>query len=177
MTAALASASLLAAGCGGVSSSNPGPSAASFTAAAFRYASCMRQHGLSNFPDPSMTDHNGQQVGYLAPSNSLVASPAFNSANNDCQRILLPDLDTTQAAAERAAREQHMLAFAKCIRRHGVPDFPDPTTQGQLTQQMIASTGTDLQAPAVLAAAKACLPAADGTITARQLQQATNTGK
>ena len=177
LTAALATASLLAAGCGRGSSSNPGPSAASFTAAAFRYASCIRHQGLPSFPDPSMTDHNGQQVGYFARPSSLVASLAFTSANNACQAILLPDLDTAQAAVARSAREQHMLAFAKCIRGHGVPTFPDPTTQGQLTDQMIASAGIDLQAPAVLTAAKACLPAADGTITAQQVQQAINAGQ
>jgi hypothetical protein len=177
LTAALVSAALLAAGCGGTSSSNPGPSAASFTAAAFRYASCMRQHGLSSFADPSMTDHNGQNVGYFATPGSLVASPTFKRANKVCQGILLPDLDTNQAAAAGAAREQHMLAFAKCIRGHRVPRFPDPTTQGQLTQRMINRAGIDLQAPAVLAAARACLPAADGAITAQQVQQAINAGQ
>ena len=177
LTAALASAALLAAGCGGGSSSTPGPSAASFTAAAFRYASCMRHHGLSSFPDPSMTDHNGQKVGYFATPSSLAASPAFKSANKACQAILLPELDTAQAAAARTAREQHMLAFARCIRGHGVSRFPDPTTQGQLTQQMIASAGVDLQAPAVFAATKACLPAADGAITAQQLERAVNAGQ
>ena len=116
-------------------------------------------------------------MGYFATPSPLAASPAFKNANKACQRIPLPDLDTAQAAAARAAREQHMLTFAKCIRGHGVPDFPDPTAQGQLTQQMIASAGIDLHASAVLAAAKACLPAADGTITARQVQQAINAGQ
>jgi hypothetical protein len=133
--------------------------------------------GLSSFPDPSMTDHNGQNVGYFATPSSLVTSPTFKSANKACQGILLPDLDTTQAVAAQAARKQHMLAFAKCVRGHGVPRFPDPTTQGWLTQQIIASAGIDLQAPAVLAAAKACLPAADGAITPQQVQQAINAGQ
>jgi hypothetical protein len=26
------------------------------------YSSCMRDHELSSFPDPTMTDHDGQQV-------------------------------------------------------------------------------------------------------------------
>lgn len=176
LAAALASTSLLAAGCGG-SSPGPGPSAASFTAAAFRYASCIRQHGLPTFPDPSMTDHNGQTVGYLATPDSVIASPAFKSANKACQGILLPNLDTAQAAVERAAKEQHMLAFAKCMRGRGVSRFPDPTLQGQLTQQMITSAGIDVQAPAVSAAAKACLPAADGAITAQQLEHAIAPGQ
>jgi hypothetical protein len=133
----------------------------------------MRGHGLASFPDPAMTDHNGQQVAYLATPSALVASPAFKTANKTCQRILLPDLDTAQAAAERATRQQHILAFATCMRRNDVANFPDPNTEGQLTQQMIASAGVDLQAPAVSAAAKKCLPAADGAITAQQVERAT----
>jgi len=47
---------LLVAGCG---SSSPDTSMigspASFSAAAFKYSSCMRDHGLSSFPDPTMT--------------------------------------------------------------------------------------------------------------------------
>ena len=27
----------------------------------------MRNHGVSNFPNPTLTDHNGQAVAYIAP--------------------------------------------------------------------------------------------------------------
>jgi hypothetical protein len=172
LTALIASIALVVAGCGAGSSSNgPGPSPATFTAAAFRYASCMRDHGLSSFPDPAMTDHNGQQVAYLDTPNSLVASPAFKIANKACQGILTPVLDTAQAVAARAAREQHMLAFAMCMRKHGVPGFPDPTSQDQLTQQMITSAGIELRTPGV-SAAKTCLPSADGLISAQWVERA-----
>lgn len=171
--AAIAGIALVVAGCGGGSSSTgPGPSPATFTAAAFKYAGCMRDHGLPSFPDPSMTDHNGQQVAYLGTSDSVKASPAFKTADKLCQKILAPTLDTAQNPAGQAAREQHMVAFAKCMRSHGVPSFPDPTTQGQLTQQMITSAGVDLHAPAVFAAAKTCLPSAAGAISAQQVESA-----
>lgn len=171
--AAIACIALVVAGCGGGSSSpGPGPSPATFTAAAFKYAGCMRDHGLPNFPDPSVTDHNGQPVAYLGTSDALRASPAFKTADKACQKILAPTLDTAQNPAEQAAREQHMIAFAKCMRSHGVPGFPDPTTQGQLTQQMITGAGVDLHAPAVFAAAKACLPSAGGAISAQQVESA-----
>jgi hypothetical protein len=169
----IASVALLAAGCGSSSPGGPNTgSPASFTTAAFKFASCMRDHGLSSFPDPSMTDHDGQQVAYLPTPDSLMASPAFKVANTVCQKILTPYIDTTPNLAAQATREQHLAAFAKCMRSHGVPSFPDPTNQGQLTQQMITNAGVDLTAPAVLAAAKACLPAAGGAISAQQLQSA-----
>ncbi|MGO9901218.1 MAG: hypothetical protein ACLP0J_16340 [Solirubrobacteraceae bacterium] len=66
LAAAIAGLALLDAGCGASSPNNPNArSRASFTAAAFKYSSCMRDHGLSSFPDPTMTDHDGQQVAYL----------------------------------------------------------------------------------------------------------------
>jgi hypothetical protein len=171
--AAIASVALLAAGCGASSPAGPtAASPASFTTAAFKYASCIRDHGLSSFPDPSMTDHDGQQVAYLATPSSLVASPAFKTANTVCQKILTPVLDTTPNLAAQATREQHLAAFAKCMRSHGVPGFPDPTSQGQLTQEMIASAGADLSSPAVLNAVKTCLPAAGGEISAQQVESA-----
>ncbi len=56
--------------------------------------------------------------------------------------------------------------------RHGVSAFPDPGSQGQLSPQMIAAAGVDLQAPAVFAAAKLCLASADGAITPQELERA-----
>jgi hypothetical protein len=167
------SVGLLAAGCGaGGAPSGPGPSAATFTVAAFKYARCMRGDGVTGFPDPSMTDHNGQRVAYLATSSSLAASPAFKHANKVCQRILTPTLDTTPNLAAKATRAAHLAAFAMCMRGRGVSAFPDPNAQGQLSAQMIAAAGVDLQAPAVFAAAKRCLASADGAITGQEIERA-----
>jgi hypothetical protein len=167
------SVGLLVAGCGaGGAPSGPGPSPATFTAAAFKYARCMRGDGVTGFPDPSMTDHDGQQVAYLATSNSLIASPAFKRANKLCQRILTPTLDTTQNLAAKTTRAQHIAAFARCMRSHGVSAFPDPNSQGELSLQMIQSAGVDLQAPDVVDAARACLASADGSITVPEIEHA-----
>jgi len=175
MAAAIASLALLAAGCGSSSPASPNTgSAASFTAAAFKYSSCMRNHGLPSFPDPTMTDHNGQQVAYLTATIPIDPSPAFKSAQNACRGILPTPNNTspTQLAAQQNAREQHILAFAKCLRSHGIPDFPDPTSQGQPTLEMVNAAGVDLHAPAVLNGAKACLGTTDGAITAADVQRA-----
>jgi hypothetical protein len=48
----------------------------------------MRDHGVSNFPNPTLTDHNGQSVAYIAPPNAVVTSPSYTSANKACARIL-----------------------------------------------------------------------------------------
>ena len=175
LAAAIASLALLAAGCGTSSPANStAGSPASFTAAAFKYSSCMRDHGLASFPDPMMTDHDGQQVAYLTATIPVDPSPAFNSAQNDCRGILPSPINVspTQLAQQRQTREQHLLAFAKCLRKHGIPDFPDPTSQAQLTLEMINAAGVDLHTPTVLTAAKTCLGTTHGTITAADVQRA-----
>jgi hypothetical protein len=175
LAAAIASLALLAAGCGASSPNNPDArSTASFTAAAFNYSSCMRDHGLSNFPDPTMTDHDGQQVAYLTATIPVDPSPPFKSAQNACRGILPPPIDTspTQLAQQRQTRKQHLLAFATCLRSHGISDFPDPTSQGQLTLEMVNAARVDLHAPTVLTAAKTCLGTTDGAITAADVQHA-----
>ena len=58
-----------------------------------------------------------------------------------------------------------MLAFARCLRSHGFPSFPDPTSSGELTHEMLASAGIDLHQPAVLQAADACVSVTHGVIT------------
>jgi len=171
-TVAVAGAALALAGCGAGSPVAPSVSSAqAFTAATYAFAACMRDHGLPTFPDPSMTDHNGQQVAYLAPTDAMVASPSYEQANRACQAIL-PIAAMTRNNQSLSDREEHMLAFARCMRNRDVPNFPDPTAQGQLTLQMLGSAGVNLHAPAVISAAKSCLPSADGAITAQQLQQA-----
>ena len=58
-----------------------------------------------------------------------------------------------------------MLAFARCIRSHGFPSFPDPTSSGELTHEMLANAGINLHQPAVLQAADACVGVTHGVIT------------
>jgi hypothetical protein len=173
--AAIASLALLAAGCRSSSPASPNAaSPASFTTAAFKYSRCMRDHGLPSFPDPTMTHHDGQQVAYLTATTPIDPSPAFETAQNACRGILPPPINAspTQLAQQRDTGEQHLLAFAKCLRNHGVPDFPDPNSQGQLTLEMVNAAGVDLHAPTVLTAAKTCLGTTDGAITAADVQRA-----
>ena len=47
------------------------------------------------------------------------------------------------------------LTFARCIRSHRLPSFPDPTSSGELTHQMVANAGISMRQPAVLQAGDA----------------------
>jgi hypothetical protein len=48
---------------------------------------------------------------------------------------------------------------------HGFPSFPDPTSSGQVTHEMLANAGIDLHQPALLQAADACVSVTDAILT------------
>jgi hypothetical protein len=58
-----------------------------------------------------------------------------------------------------------MRAFAQCMRSHGFPSFPDPTSTGLVSREMLANAGINLHQPAVLPAADACVSVTHGVIT------------
>jgi hypothetical protein len=84
------------------------------------FANCMRSHGVPSFPDPS-TGGGGVN---LAGTGISPQSPAFRSA-----RLACAHLAPRGAGGIRSTEGQFLAAvrFAKCMRVHGFPDFPDPT--------------------------------------------------
>jgi hypothetical protein len=173
---AIIAVALLAAACGS-SPSSPGTSSSSSNspaAAAFKFASCMRDHGVANFPDPQVTTTpGGGSVGVRqAVPASTGLSPKFKAAQNACKAILPPP--GSSGHGHQGPSKQVFLAFARCLRSHGMSDFPDPNAQGQLTLQMISAAGVDLKAPSFLTAAKACVGVTHGQITLGLVAQAIN---
>jgi hypothetical protein len=183
--AALTGLALLVAGCGGVSPTTTTTGAAAgngppkeIAGSAYRYSACMRNHGVTNFPDPKVhisSSGGSTQVAVMIPAGEA-NSPQFNAARTACQGIL-PAPSKSDLAAQAQQQEIHkrdLLAFAHCLRNHGVRGFPDPSSQGQLTLQMVQSAGIDLTAPFVRTAALACVPASNGSITRAAVLQATS---
>jgi hypothetical protein len=160
LTAVIAAAavSLLSAGCSGGSSTIAATTTKQNVTLA--YARCMHSHGLPNFPDPNSSGE--------IPKDQLIAldpsSPQFQAAQRACARIY-PYRGPGQNSAQGPAHTAEMLAFARCIRSHGFPNFPDPTRSGQLTHEMVASAGINLHQPAVLQAGDACVSVTHGIIT------------
>lgn len=175
---AAALSALLVAACGsGRQPTVPSSTPKSGIQAAYRFSDCMRQHGVSNFPDPTVVvNQPGHQAIGLKVTPAITGSPAFKSAQKDCQGILPASASPAQLAAQEHFRALHLLAFARCIRAHGVSGFPDPTGQGQLSLAMVQAAGVDLHAPNVIAAARACVPASGGLITQAAVSQATGGG-
>jgi hypothetical protein len=94
---------------------------------------CMRANGLTNFPDPSAGPSGSVGFAGIATSPGeasltvdgiTFAGPALKTAEKACRVFLPPSgpLPKPSASQLRVA-----LAFARCMRSHGVPNFPDPT--------------------------------------------------
>jgi hypothetical protein len=79
----------------------------------------MRSYGVSNFPDPSP---GGPSV---IPNSINPNAPAFLSAQKACAKFLGGDRSPGRASASEKVA---LLNLARCMRAHGVANFPDPTT-------------------------------------------------
>jgi hypothetical protein len=115
---------------------------------ALSYAECMRTHGVPDFPDPVQSSHSFS-FNPKADSNS----PRFSSANNACKR-LLPNDGGPPTAAQIAAETTKLLKYARCMRTHGVPGFPDPTVKPGLFG--FSLRGVEPNSAQFQAAQKAC---------------------
>jgi hypothetical protein len=167
-TVVVALLSLLAAGCGGGGSPGVASIASSTTTAtttaessALAYSGCMRAHGVPHFPDPAGGGATTKQAAIRAFRE--VSDSQVLTAQTACRR-LQPN-GGQLSRAQLAQRLGDMLAFARCIRMHGVQSFPDPTSSGELTHEMLASAGIDVHQPALLQAADACVGVTHGALT------------
>ncbi|MGO9898161.1 MAG: hypothetical protein ACLP0J_00355, partial [Solirubrobacteraceae bacterium] len=113
---------------GTATNTSAGQSSDASSSKTLEFASCMRSHGVSNFPDPTggRLPLQIQQTPNSTTVNGVeVNGPAFQSAMQAC-RSYMPNVGTLSAA--QTAKSQ-ALAMSRCMRSHGVPNFPDPKTQ------------------------------------------------
>ena len=122
----------------------------------------MRSHGVSTFPDPA--PGGGFNLRALGGEAN---SPAFISAQTGCAK--LQPGGSRRPLPFTGEQEQQIVAKARCIRTHGVPNLPDPTMVGPGTfGEPYLPPGWNLKAPAVVNALNACahvgitIPSPDG---------------
>jgi hypothetical protein len=171
---AVAAVSLLAAGCGGSSSTTAATTTTPTQNGALAYAACMRSHGVSKFPDPTGSGEIHKQA--VVSALQAVGNSQAEAAQTACIHVNGGGPGTGQSAAQSQARTAAMLAFAQCMRRRGFANFPDPTSQGQLSPQMVTTAGIDLHQPAVLKAGLACASVTHGVLTRAAVERAVNGG-
>jgi hypothetical protein len=122
---ATVAAALVATACSGTPPSSHSGAATNTAVSASKervYASCMRSHGVANFPDPASSGgFNKATLAQLAASNSQ-----YRAANQSCGH-LLPAGNSRRTPAQERQEWSGMLRFARCLRSHGVASWPDPT--------------------------------------------------
>src|SRR5215467_8009922 len=154
---AVASFSLLAAGCGSGGSAGVASVASSTTAATtttqnatpqlVAFSRCMRSHGVPNFPDPQRVSGRSLK---LTVHQLAASDPRFPEAERACEH-LLPNGGSGPEETAQQARTQlaDALSFA--------------TVQAQ---------GIDVHSPAFLRVVQACLPASHGGLTLAKVREA-----
>ena len=159
ITFAAVSVAVAVAACG--SSARPSSSGRSSSyPQRLEFVVCMRSHGVPNLPDPSASgtapsgSYNSFE-GIVIPTTINMQSPAFLSAEHTCAS-LLPGAGGPKPAIPESVKLQ-ALANAQCMRKHGVPNFPDPVfpSSGGIAIQ-VGGPGDDPQSPAFQAAEKVC---------------------
>jgi hypothetical protein len=123
---ALTASVALISACGSSAPAGTGSSGGISTATklenAVKFAECMRNNGVSGFPDPAAS--GALTIDGVINGSSLDPnSTAWKTAIGACK-----DLEPSGFTGHpRSAREQKgAFKFAQCIRENGVSDFPDP---------------------------------------------------
>ena len=111
-----------------------------------RYARCMREHGMTWYPDP--VDAAGNLGKAKPPAD--VDKTKLTAAQDAC-RPYSSGTDGPQPAS--AADKAKMLAFATCMRANGLPTFPDPEKEGGFS---LGGTGLNPTSATFQAAQKKC---------------------
>jgi hypothetical protein len=136
------------------SSTKPSSSSAQVTEA-LAFVNCMRSRGVSAYPDPSSTG--------VVPKVSLqqlgISSTVFRTAQTACQHLFPNSGQSSQASNQQMLNA--MYEFARCIRSHGVPNWPDPLAESDPGQPGTPGfprnmPGINSNSPVVVSAQKAC---------------------
>lgn len=100
---------------------------------AVKFAECMRNNGVGDFPDPNA---QGEFV-----YGASVSPAVFDTAVKACKALQPPGTLSSKRGPEQQTAS---LKFAQCMRDNGVKDFPDPINgQPLVDTNRIPSTATN----------------------------------
>jgi hypothetical protein len=79
----------------------------------------------------------------LAPIAVLLAACNGGSSGASVARLsaTATSTGTTSSSPAASAQGNEVLAFARCMRAHGLPNFPDPTSGGVFDKSKLQQTG------------------------------------
>jgi hypothetical protein len=116
----------------------------------------MRSHGVTNFPDPTISGNRATIQLNGGPGTGLDPnSPQMQSAQSACQHLL--PKGGQPSPQQRAKAQDAAVHFAQCMRAHGI-NVPDPqvSTNGGLSIKVGPGQGTDPNSPQFQSAQSAC---------------------
>jgi hypothetical protein len=124
-----------------------GPITTSELKAQLAYTVCLRSHGEPNFPDPKATGGYSRNAMNGIDRNSTQFAAAQKACQSEAQAagFVHTPADILQHVEQETAEDS-------CIRKHGVPNMPDPNSNGvqSFPPDIIPST------PVFQAAQKVC---------------------
>jgi hypothetical protein len=117
------------------------------------HARCMRDHGV-DVPDPQF---DGGRVMQRGPDEN--ASPQKVREAEEACRKYLDEIEPPELSEEEEQEfKEAALAHARCMREHGIENFPDPTfgEDGRAELRIGKGTGIDPNDPEFEEAQEAC---------------------
>jgi len=118
-------------------------------ASGLTFSKCMRAHGVRDFPDPNAAGR------VVFPSALDQQAPAFRAAETACAK---GQSGTGSSGAEiPESQKLELVAAARCMRKNGVPRYPDPIFRdGFVELGGGPGTGISRASPAFRDAARIC---------------------
>jgi hypothetical protein len=112
----------------------------------------MRSHGVTNFPDP-----NSSGVWPKSQVEVAAGSTRFQAATQACGHLLPdggPGVSPSPAVVQQI--QSDMAKFARCMRSHGVTNWPDPTLDRGRAVFDPEAAGIDANSPQINAKVHEC---------------------
>jgi hypothetical protein len=94
------------------------------------FASCLRSHGATHVPDPQVDDNGQATWPGLSEAEQQQEQQIVGDA---CDPILQKLPPQAQPHANNQIANQDLATlrrWAQCMRQNGLPDFPDPSSDG-----------------------------------------------
>jgi hypothetical protein len=125
-----------------------------------RFARCARSHGAPDFPDPNVNSR-----GYASFADPGQVKQETVRVQGACGVILSQLPPSARNSPVTAAQLGQLKAFARCLRSHGMPTWPDPKPDGTFP---IAGTPLAVggKTQALINAEQACRPVYSGGLNA-----------
>jgi hypothetical protein len=113
------------------------------------FVDCMQKHGIQ-----AQLGAGGRGVSITAGGGPN--SPGFQKAQQACQKLLPNGGPQPLSPAQQAQEVKELVALAACMRTHGFPNFPDPSSQGVFT--LTPANGVDPNSSQFQSAMTSCRP-------------------